>query len=414
MIAAGNRYFEGRLLKTLLDQQLDEMIKEIYSLRDEQILGTSPDEMLSYFREKFDPEIPELQLESITTDSKETNLDAHRFLPGFSEDFGPPPIIKGTRIEYYIPFSGDGSLFNYQPSSFSGPPTGLVTGNEFVIGVEFRTEDADSERVERIFKSELEKVEKYLNWQRNDVRQYRETLAAKAKALLDSRKKKLTADREILVKIGRPTRRDNAPTTYRIPERRRKLEFKEQSISPVSRQVEWSLDMQEYEHILSVLEYMVEVMEYSPRAFSTLDEESLRSHFLVQLNGQYDGTATAETFNFDGKTDIIIKEQGKNIFVAECKFWSGPTAMKDTIDQILRYLTWRDTKAAIIIFNKNKRFSEVLKKIPESVRGHPGFDRQLDYDSDRGFRFEMHKSDDPEKRLLLTVLAFDIPSLDEA
>jgi hypothetical protein len=28
-------------------------------------------------------------------------------------------------------------------------------------------------------------------------------------------------------------------------------------------------------------------------------------HFLVQLNGQYEGQATGETFNFEGKTDMI-------------------------------------------------------------------------------------------------------------
>jgi hypothetical protein len=41
---------------------------------------------------------------------------------------------------------------------------------------------------------------------------------------------------------------------------------------------------------------------------------------LVQLNGQYEGQATGETFNFQGKTDILIRVDGQNIFVAECKY----------------------------------------------------------------------------------------------
>lgn len=70
-----------------------------------------------------------------------------------------------------------------------------------------------------------------------------------------------------------------------------------------------------------------------------MKEEDIRQQFLVQLNGHYEGQATGETFNYEGKTDILIRNQGKNIFIAECKFWSGAEALLDTITQILSYLT---------------------------------------------------------------------------
>ncbi|MFM9616172.1 hypothetical protein ACKI18_46870, partial [Streptomyces niveiscabiei] len=62
------------------------------------------------------------------------------------------------------------------------------------------------------------------------------------------------------------------------------------------------------------------MMERSPTAFKTMGEEDLRQHFLVQLNGQFDGAATGETFNYEGKTDILLRVAGRNIFIAECKF----------------------------------------------------------------------------------------------
>jgi hypothetical protein len=52
---------------------------------------------------------------------------------------------------------------------------------------------------------------------------------------------------------------------------------------------------------------MTHVMEQSPHAFVKMGEEDLRTHFLVQLNGVYEGQATGETFNFEGKTDILIR-----------------------------------------------------------------------------------------------------------
>jgi hypothetical protein len=37
----------------------------------------------------------------------------------------------------------------------------------------------------------------------------------------------------------------------------------------------------------------------------------------VQLNRHFEGAATGETFNHRGKTDILIRVDGKNIFIAE-------------------------------------------------------------------------------------------------
>lgn len=115
---------------------------------------------------------------------------------------------------------------------------------------------------------------------------------------------------------------------------------------------------------------MVRVMEQSPKAFETMGEEDLRTHFLVQLNAQYEGRATGETFNFQGKTDILIRVDGRNVFVAECKFWGGEKQFLETIDQLLSYLSWRDTKAAVLIFNRNVNFSEVLREITENSVKH--------------------------------------------
>lgn len=161
---------------------------------------------------------------------------------------------------------------------------------------------------------------------------------------------------------------------------------------------------------MSVIHNMARVMEYSPSAFARMDEESLRFHFLVQLNGHYLGQATGETFNYQGKTDILIRSEGKNIFVAECKFWGGPKKLLETIDQLLTYSCWRDTKVAVILFNRNKDFSKVLVSIPEIIRAHPNFKRELGVLSETNFRYVFAHRDDQNREMVLSVLVFDIPS----
>jgi hypothetical protein len=170
------------------------------------------------------------------------------------------------------------------------------------------------------------------------------------------------------------------------------------------------LAMEEYEHILSVISNMVHVMERSPKAFATMDEEALRQHFLVQLNGQYEGQATGETFNFEGKTDILIRTEGRNVFVAECKFWRGPESLREATEQILRYTSWRDTKTAILLFNRTKNLSTVLAKTPETIRTHPQLVREIAIAGETRFRFVLHHRDDRHRELILTILVFEIPT----
>lgn len=167
--------------------------------------------------------------------------------------------------------------------------------------------------------------------------------------------------------------------------------------------------MPDYEHVLRIIQNMAAVMERSPHAFAAMDEEGLRQHFLVQLNGQFAGHATGETFNFTGNTDILVRVNGKNVFIAECKFWKGPKSLLDTIDQLLSYANWRDTKTAILLFNRRRGFSYILSRIPEVVETHPCFKRKIDVNEETVFRYVFHRPDDADRELLLTVLAFDIP-----
>ncbi len=154
----------------------------------------------------------------------------------------------------------------------------------------------------------------------------------------------------------------------------------------------WAID--QYEHALKVMQDMALVMECSPEAFKFMDEEALRQHFLVQLNGQFEGRASGETFNMAGKTDIPLREGDRNVFIAGCKFWKGPKAYGEVIDQLQSYATWRDGKAAILVFNRGTDTSTVLKGIDAAKRAHKKFKRAVDWPHESGFRYILHINED--------------------
>jgi hypothetical protein len=81
-----------------------------------------------------------------------------------------------------------------------------------------------------------------------------------------------------------------------------------------------------------------------------------------------------------------------------------------SIDQILGYLAWRDTKAAILLFNRRRELSKVLAQIPALVAAHPAFGREIPYGDETAFRFVLRRPDDPEREVTLTILVFEVPA----
>jgi hypothetical protein len=210
--------------------------------------------------------------------------------------------------------------------------------------------------------------------------------------------------------LGYPIKEaSGVPTTYAVAEVKRKVVIQRPVATTTPFTPEPALDMGNYEAILKIISDMVLVMERSPHAFENMKEEDLRQQFLVPLNGHFEGQATGETFNYEGKTDILIRSEGKNIFIAECMYWKGEKSLLEKIDQLLGYASWRDTKVAVLVFNRATDFTTVVSQIPDVVKKHKNFKRQLEYKSETGFRFILHHKDDRNRELTLTVLAFNIP-----
>jgi hypothetical protein len=265
------------------------------------------------------------------------------------------------------------------------------------------------------FESNLELIKKYLGWIEADTSPYNNGLPARARSVLEERRQRLVFDRERAAQLGFPIRRrSDAPDTYRVPTvRKRPVRPPSPATKPAGWQPEPAMALEVYEDVLRIVNNMVEVMERSPKTFRTSDEEALRDHFLVQLNGQYEGGASGETFNHQGKTDILLRVDGKVVFVGECKFWDGPKAIREAIDQVLSYLSWHDTKAALLVFHRGRNLTSVLDKIPVAVRAHTAFVNDLPYESAIGARFLLHHPEDKAREVTLTILAFQIPA-DEA
>jgi hypothetical protein len=391
-------------------QQRKKLVEEVAKIDGNRLLNTSLDDLCDYFEEKYKIDVPILRRDEIIADQHETQLDVSRDPRLYIRDRSRPCLIDGTAIEISVPFSGEAELFYIKPSSFTlNPPMGEVQEGLIVLRIEGT--DLQADQVRREIDSTLAEIEKYLTTLRTNVQGLNGQLRSLARDALERRRQKLLSDRNLVSSLGFNIKeRRDAPRTYVTREVRRKIAPSLPPASTAPYKPDPELSTSDYDHILNVIQNMAHVMEWSPSAFASMDEESLRSHFLVQLNGHYEGQATGETFNYEGKTDILIRSEGKNIFIAECKYWAGAKKLTSTLDQLLGYSCWRDTKVAVIIFNRNKDFSKVLQSIRDTVKDHPNCKHDLGPQSETNFRYLFAHRDDPNREMLLTVLAFEVPS----
>jgi hypothetical protein len=385
------------------------LLKEITEIDGNQLLNISVEDWCNYFEEKYKVDSIILKESDISIEPKETDVDIshdpHRRIPASLSPF----YVKGVEITYFVPFEGDPELIQCRPSTFSlNPPYGTIQPDKIILT--YTRTDHNAEAIKADFSRDLSSIRQYLKLIEGEVLAFNGSIRVKAQSQIDTRRQKLLNDQKLVASLGFPLRhRNNAPQTFVVPTVRRKIQMPIPS-SNAQFGPEPTIDMQEYESILSIISNMVKVIERSPKAFKDIHEEDLRQQFLVQLNGQYEGQATGETFNFQGKTDILIRHEDKNIFIAECKFWDGPESLRQAVDQLLGYVTWRDTKTALLIFNRNKNFSLVLSKIPEVIKAHPNFKKEIAYSSESGFRYVLHHKDDKSRDIILTVLAFEVPA----
>jgi hypothetical protein len=392
------------------EHQKKALTDEIAQFDENRLLNTSFADLSEYFASKYRIDVPVLRESEIVAELKEVQVDVSGDPMRFIRDRSQPFYVPGAKVEITVPFDGEAEVFKIQPTTYTpNPPIAQIRGNTLVI--EIQGTDLQTEEVKSSINRTISEIKGHLETLRRDASELNSQLPQLAQAPIERRKEKLLVNQSLVASLGFPLKeRADAPRTYVAPEVRRKISPALPKAGTGPYKPEPTLSSEDYEHILKVIQNMAQVMELSPSAFSAMNEEALRSHFLVQLNGHYEGGATGETFNYEGKTDILVKVQGKNVFIAECKYWGGPKKLTDTLDQLLSYSSWRDTKVAIIIFNKKKNFSSVLEAIHPAVEAHPNFKRSIGRLSETNFRYTFAHRDDRNRELTLTVMAFDVPS----
>ena len=384
---------------------------EILELDNEQVLKSSQTDLENQYIER-------VMIRPITLHPDEQHIEDRRKTvielgqnPRRGIRRGERMSVPGTALDIAIPYDGDFRLWHYSPSSYRVmpfPPIKLLNGR-VIITIRFSDDSPNPENLKSEIDRAIKSLAEVVSNLRKDVDQHNKSAPRGVKTIIQRKLEMARSSIGAVAALGIPIKRRDSPLTFVAPIRRRESPVRRHVVQTEAYQAEPVLAEAECNHILEIMRSMSLVMERSPKAFATLDEEAIRTHFVLQLNGHYEGGATGETFNASGKTDILIRVEDKNVFIAECKFWHGQKAFNAAIDQLLGYLTWRDAKCALLVFNKRKGSVEVSRKMHEEMEKRLERRATVKHDPNGDSTYIFVRESEPGREITITTQLYDIP-----
>lgn len=399
-------------LAEYLNEKYREIDKYIDKESDNYILNVNEEEFINYIVEEVKIDPLQIEFDKLNMDHGEVMIPAEKHPSSYF--VCPSKSYPRQCFRFYLPFSGDPKLLECTPSTFIlWTKTIYIDGQEIYFEIIQFSETGEQIRREALnivesIKSQLENVNK-------EVENFNTNLYNRVKNKFLARKNKIIETRKLITQINIPVKKkENVPETFAVstPKMRKKIVTK-----PVATEdaniPNPTLDDKTYKEILKTINDIGKQFERLPSLYKDKKEEHLRDHILMILEPNFQGSATGETFNKNGKTDILLRYDSSNIFIAECKFWKGQKAYLSTISQLLSYLTWRDSKAAVIIFVKNKDFSSVIEAVKENTPKHENYLDYVDSNDETWFNYRFHINGDKNREVKLAIMLYHIPSISD-
>lgn len=387
---------------------IQEMTDEINKKSNDYILNVDVEEWKEYFINKYD-------FLELTVFPEKVNVEFKRKGKVKREQFGREYDSETYIFELSVPYTGWSFLFMLKPSTCTimHPRVNVPSTDAGNVTAEFTLYEQNEQRFEYEKNHLLKAITVNVPNINSDLRKFKAEVARTFDTLYQRRKEKVLSENSFFEKLNININK-STDKIFKVPAVKKRV-VPEPVVDKKStkKYVETpAMDDGFYADILDVIYTFFKSVEKKPSTYKSKDEEGLRDYVLPTLETRYDNTSvTGETFNKGGKTDILIRyKDGSNLFVAECKYWKGEGVLFETINQLFdRYLTWRDSKVAIIFFVKNKEFSKVLKTLQESIPKHEYFVRENGSRGESSFSYIFHFPTDKGKLVYAEIMAFHFP-----
>lgn len=397
------RAFNENSFNEFTEKRSGQIKTEIYSRPKEYIIGVDEQQYLEYLSDKYFVEPLSINFtdEGIHQPRKQRERRENRRGDDYEIE------IFYCTVSYF--FTGMPVIFRLKSNPWNWSSYEIeVDDRKMTVSVSFTIDRQDPE----LFRKTLEQAKRdafsNLENANNNVNSWNTGLPALVENLFRTQKVEILNENNFFAAINLKVT-GPAESSFAVPVIRKKLIpqptiSKSQGVSNYP-----TVSEQQYEDLLKLLYDLGQGMERKPSLYKGKDENGIRDFFLSHLELRYEGvTATGETFNNIGKTDICLKyaPDGSNLFIAECKFWTGQKYFLATISQLLGYLTWRDSKVAVMMFVQNNDMTAVLHNIKTEISNHPEYLKSTGQHGESSLSYIFCLPQDRNKEIRLEIMAF--------
>lgn len=397
------RIFSEIDFRTFEQQKINELTDAIEKKGKDYILRVDEDEFKEYIYRIY-------YIEPVTVDLINESIDEPivKSETVTEQIFGGRYQVDVYYISVNIPFQGNPIVFKLRPTTYYLKSEDVYIGSSsvsFEISLRERKPEEFNRKKEEMKRNAFNN----LTNANNDIILYNNKLKNVIKTIFGNYKNKCLSENDFFSAIKANINKDTE-SVFTIPTIKRKIIPQPLISSNKEFSSEPMMSVEMYLDVLKVIYDSGKNMEKKPALYIGKDEEGLRDQFLFVLETRYEGiTATGETFNRSGKTDILLKyaKDGSNLFVGECKIWHGSTEFMKAISQLFdKYLTWRDSKVALLFFVTNNDFSNVLKIVKSDISKHPYYLKDNGTKGESSFSYIFHLPQDKDKKVSLEILLF--------
>ena len=394
---------------SIFDQRSKEIRAEINDQNENYILNVNKEEYIQHLISEFQFDPIEINRDQLTVSTHEEQIPAEMQPRSYS--MNQRSSYLRDVLKFHLPFTGNVVFLNVRASTYlSFFP--LITIEDNCICFKIINFNLEPEKIKEESNIIINNLIRQNDFLTNDIIKFNTSIETIVTQVFDARKEQILKKNDLMVALGVPVRKSvNALKTFTVPTRRTKAITSKPrpTVTEKGYTPEPMLDETIYGQILKIIHDVGKQFERHPSTYAGKEEEHLRDNMLLILEPNFEGSATGETFNKSGKTDILLRHEGSNVFISELKFWNGKKGFLKTITQLLSYLTWRDSKAAVVMFVKNKNFSSVLETAQQVIKEHENFLGFVKEQEEGWYHYRFHINDDKNREVKLSLMLFHLP-----
>lgn len=392
------------------DEIKDKLKKELLSQDEDYILNVDEEDYIDYLNDKYSI-APLFILKETENISKPEKFRENLSQYGDNMSTKWDRYRDGLRFLISYSFTGEPNLFKVQPNPFTLIANKIyVDEYNHIVSFYVNIFEQDVEKFNREKEDSYSRAFQNIENLNENVCEYNLNIREYVVQQFLLIKSKLHQQNDFFASIN-VNGYTQTTKTYTVPVIKKRIQRMPKPKTGTIEVAEPTISEKTYNDIIIELNRYGRSVERKPNLYRGKGEEALRDLFVANLEGRFESsTATSETFNHKGKTDIILKDatDGSNLFIAECKIWHGEKHCLDAINQLFdRYLTWRDSKVALILFVQGNNFTNALETIKGIVPNHKYYKQSIDSHGESSFSYIFRLPQDEQKNVFLEVMVFN-------